>query len=368
MAKKILTIDDSEMMREIVKRQIISLGYEAIEAVNGAEGLKLAVAEKPDLILLDVTMPLLDGRQTLVALRANPETAPMPVIMVTGESDRNTVMQTIQAGISDYIVKPFNSAALAEKINKVLTADLPRAAESRKVTVLVVDDKMRNLSIAREAIQDDYEVVTALSGEQALQVANASRPAVILIDMHLPDMNGFQLAEKLKALGLLRDCKLAALSVKNAVVEQERAVQMGFAGVILKPLSTEDVRTVVLRLLNGESQVTSQEKDRGVLRYVKKENAALFPESWEILQRWQEWLHDLADNGRCKLAVDLTPAPNLDMEDLRFVRTLASKAQELGVRVVFVIGQPTAFKIRRFWESQPNETTATLEEALKLLG
>jgi two-component system cell cycle response regulator len=368
MSKKILTVDDSKTMRAIVKKQIIALGHEPLEAADGAEGLKVAAAEKPDLILLDITMPVMDGRETLLKLRERPETAALPVIMVTAESNRAIVLDIVQAGVSDYIVKPFNEAVLAEKINKVLKLDKTEATNGERASVLVVEDKENNLTIVRNALQADYHVLTATTGEQALQIAGANRPKLILVDISLPDMNGFQLYEKLKGEGLPADCKLVALCMKNAVGEQGRAAQTGFTGMLLKPFTGDEVRTLVDNLLRSQNQFVSQKDDISILHYVTKENVTLFPAFRQFLQGWQEWVMDLADSGFRKLAMDLSQATGLSIDDLRFFRAFASKASELGIQVVFAVGQPKSFELRRFWESQPNKSAATLEEAIKLLG
>ena len=86
MATKILTVDDSKTMRAIVRKQIVSLGHEALEAADGSEGLIVAAAEKPDLILLDLMMPVMDGFEFLARLRQREDWQAIPVVVVTAKS------------------------------------------------------------------------------------------------------------------------------------------------------------------------------------------------------------------------------------------------------------------------------------------
>ena len=120
--RTILVVDDEPFILHSIVYMLKREGFETLSATDGAEGLRVAASEKPDLILLDVTMPVMDGRQTLIKLRQQPETAKIPVIMVTAEAGKATVVEIIKAGVSDYILKPFSPAVLMEKINKVLKA------------------------------------------------------------------------------------------------------------------------------------------------------------------------------------------------------------------------------------------------------
>src|SRR5512143_2142903 len=103
--KKVLTVDDSKVVRSMVTRHLQPYGCEVLEATNGQEGVDVAKANHPDLILLDVTMPVMDGKQALAELRKDPTTKPIPVIMLTAESGRELVVEIIKLGVSGYIVK-----------------------------------------------------------------------------------------------------------------------------------------------------------------------------------------------------------------------------------------------------------------------
>jgi len=115
---KLLTIDDSKTIRMILHRAFKEFDCTLCEAANGEEGLKAAAAHKPDLIILDITMPQMDGIEMLTRLRAAGDNT--PVIMLTAEGGANSVQRASHLGVSDYIAKPFQNDALIEKVQKVL--------------------------------------------------------------------------------------------------------------------------------------------------------------------------------------------------------------------------------------------------------
>jgi DNA-binding response OmpR family regulator len=123
MAKtKILIVDDSADIVEMVAKRLKAQGYDTVTALNGHEALEKTVSEKPDLILLDVMMPGLDGISVGARLKEDPDTKNIPIIMVTAKGEREDIMKAIdRVGVAEYIVKPFRIDQLLEKINFVLT-------------------------------------------------------------------------------------------------------------------------------------------------------------------------------------------------------------------------------------------------------
>ena len=121
MAIKILSVDDSRTIRLIVGKAFKSYDCTIVEASNGEEGLAAAAREKPDLIILDVTMPVMDGVTMLTKLKEDAELKVIPVIMLTAESGRENVLQIARLGVRDYLVKPFKEDQLVEKAGRCVT-------------------------------------------------------------------------------------------------------------------------------------------------------------------------------------------------------------------------------------------------------
>lgn len=128
MPTKILTVDDSRTIRLIVTKAFRTFDCIVVEACNGEEGLATAAREKPDLIILDVTMPIMDGVTMLTTLKANPELKSIPVIMLTAESGRDNVLHIAKLGVRDYLVKPFKEDQLLEKVNRIVTLQVKPVA------------------------------------------------------------------------------------------------------------------------------------------------------------------------------------------------------------------------------------------------
>lgn len=126
MPHKILSVDDSLTIRMLVKRSFKNFDCMVCEASNGEEGLAAAAKEKPDLIFLDITMPVMDGVTMLTKLKENPDLKGIPVIMLTAESGRENVAYIAKLGVRDYLVKPFKDEQLIEKAGRILKLE-PRA-------------------------------------------------------------------------------------------------------------------------------------------------------------------------------------------------------------------------------------------------
>lgn len=117
---KILVVDDFSTMRRIVKNILKQLGYENVaEAENGAEAYEKLKAEKYEFIITDWNMPVMDGLGLLKKVRTDPEVKALPILMVTAEAEKEKVVAAIQAGVNNYIVKPFTADTLKEKMDKI---------------------------------------------------------------------------------------------------------------------------------------------------------------------------------------------------------------------------------------------------------
>jgi two-component system, cell cycle response regulator len=128
MAPKILSVDDSRTIRMILGKAFHPYDVQLCEAANGEEGLAVAAREKPNLIILDVTMPVMDGVTMLIKLKEDPKLQSIPVIMLTSESSHDCVLQITRLGAFDYLVKPFKEPNLIEKVGRCVTLHKKTAA------------------------------------------------------------------------------------------------------------------------------------------------------------------------------------------------------------------------------------------------
>lgn len=118
--KKILLVDDEEYIIKMNMLRLVDSNYDVISANNGKDGFEKAEKESPDLIIMDVAMPIMDGLQTLVKLKTSPKTSRIPVIMLTGVGEKTALNKAMVSGAADFIEKPFNGEKLMEAIRKNL--------------------------------------------------------------------------------------------------------------------------------------------------------------------------------------------------------------------------------------------------------
>ena len=123
--KRILLVDDTPDLVQVVSRRLESWGFEVLTAATGEEGLRMAQQTRPDLVLLDIMMPKMKGREVCARLKADPETKSIPVIFLTALGLADHVKAGMDLGADDYIVKPFEPAELKERISIVLSRTGP---------------------------------------------------------------------------------------------------------------------------------------------------------------------------------------------------------------------------------------------------
>ena len=130
--KKILVADDLSMSRELMREALEKHGFQVAEASDGGETLREAYAHKPDLILLDIDMPVLDGYAVVKRLRQDPEFAELPIIAITGLSSKEHRERAYDAGCSSFLRKPFNISNMIEEIDCFLGTDPGAKVEPSK--------------------------------------------------------------------------------------------------------------------------------------------------------------------------------------------------------------------------------------------
>jgi CheY-like chemotaxis protein/anti-sigma regulatory factor (Ser/Thr protein kinase) len=176
----VLVIDDEVAIRDLMQRFLVKEGFRAVAAAGGEEGLRLARELRPDAITLDVMMPGMDGWAVLTALKADPTVADIPVIMLTIVDDKNL---GYALGAADYLTKPIERDRLLTVLR----------AHRRDHPVLVVDDDATLRQLLRRMLEPEgYTVIEAENGRVALDRLRGVQPSVVLLDLMMPEMDGFE--------------------------------------------------------------------------------------------------------------------------------------------------------------------------------
>ncbi|PYN95614.1 MAG: hypothetical protein DMD91_24240 [Candidatus Rokuibacteriota bacterium] len=219
-----LVVDDDLAARELLENFFIKEGFRVVTAQSGPDAIRLARDLKPAIVTLDVMMPGMDGWAVLNHFKADPELADVPVIMVTIVDDRNL---GYALGATDYLTKPIDRERLAAVVRKYRRAERPD-------TVLVVEDDATTRSLLRRLLESEgWTVVEAENGRRGLDVFAGTRPALILLDLMMPEMDGFQFVAELKRSPEGRAVPIVVLTAKDVTAE-ERVRLTGSVEVILQ--------------------------------------------------------------------------------------------------------------------------------------
>ncbi|HEV2210693.1 MAG TPA: response regulator [Verrucomicrobiae bacterium] len=239
----VLVIDDEVNARELVARALTKEGFHVELATDGKRGLELARELKPAVITLDVMMPGMDGWAVLRALKADAQTAEIPVIMLTIVDDKQI---GFALGAADYFTKPIDWTRLAASLQKYR-----RAPDAQ--TVLVVEDEAQTREMLRRALgKADWEVLEAENGRVALDKLNGLVPAVILLDLMMPEMDGFEFMQELRKRPAFRLVPVVVITAKDITDEDRRRLNGQVSRILQKAtLKVEDLVAEVRMLAGG---------------------------------------------------------------------------------------------------------------------
>ncbi len=224
----ILVIDDDAAARDLVQRFLAKEGFRIVTATGGEQGLRLAKEMKPDAITLDVMMPGMDGWAVLSALKADAATSDIPVVMLTIVDEKNL---GYALGADDYLTKPIDRERLLAAMKKY-RHDLP---------VLVVDDDEVQRDLLRKILgKDGYSVTEANNGREALERLGESTPGLILLDLMMPEMDGFEFVEALRRNEAWRSIPVLVITAKELTVDDRSRLNGYVEKILHKGASSRD--------------------------------------------------------------------------------------------------------------------------------
>jgi len=167
--KKILIVDDERDLVELIGLNLQRNGYEVITAHDGATGLELARRQHPDLLVLDVMMPGLSGRDVTVALKGDPETATMPILMLTAKTEETDIIVGLSMGADDYVTKPFSMKVLMARVAAILRrkASAEPADTLLNIGPVLIDQSKHEVTVQGRPVNltpTEFKLLTALGG------------------------------------------------------------------------------------------------------------------------------------------------------------------------------------------------------------
>lgn len=370
MPPKILTVDDSKTIRMIVSKAFKGYDCSILEAANGLEGYNLASKEKPDLIILDITMPVMDGYEMLNRLRADRDLKQIPVIMLTAEVGRDNVIKVAKQGVRDYVVKPFKEDLIVERVGRVVELKLRTATATRSrkydepLKLVVLDDKPAIATqIATGVADTKWEIIPKNLPAEAIEFCQQNPVDALLVSLSLPEDAAFTTFETLRATEKTRALPIFGLSVKTATDEQNRALHLGFSALINKPIDLDDLKLKISRTLNLDTSPKFFREQRGVL-------ILSLPTGFnpiianEISGHLKTKLASAVDAGINRLVLDLTTARVVDITLIRLAIEAAQTAASLSIQQR-VVGSANLIKdCKNYEEAKDWQFAPTVDEAI----
>ncbi len=220
----ILVIDDEPSVGDIMRRYLAKEGYRTEIARGGKEGLRLAKELRPDAITLDVMMPDMDGWAVLSRLKSDPDLADIPVVMLTMMDQKNI---GYALGASDYLTKPIDRERLSAVLSKY------RCGKPRCPILLVEDDEPTREMMRRTLTKEGWEVVEAENGRVALQRLETTQPELILLDLMMPEMDGFEFIAEMNKREDWREIPVVVVTAKE-LTEEDRLRLSGHVEKVLQ--------------------------------------------------------------------------------------------------------------------------------------
>jgi signal transduction histidine kinase/DNA-binding response OmpR family regulator len=243
---RVLVIEDDATLASLLAESLALDGVEVELAPTGESGLERALARPPAAVCLDVSLPgTLDGWQVLVQLKAHPLTSHVPVIVCTGEAGRSTA-QTL--GATEFVSKPFTADQLREAVARQLSAE--------RSSVLVVDDEFALRRLVTETLaRDGSEMREAADGREALAMIAVRQPDVLVLDLQMPELDGFAVLDRLLERADTRLLPVVVLTGRELTASERRLLAERNATVLEKrKYSGDQLRWLVRQALGQEAE------------------------------------------------------------------------------------------------------------------
>jgi len=253
--KKILIIDDEKDITLGLKTWLESSGHNVISAFDGEKGLELAKVEKPNMIILDVSMPKMDGWQVLMHLKKDPQTRWIPVLMCTVRKTIEEFEKAFAMGAEGYIIKPFELEKLHNELKDLAEKSIDpiqhiQQGDSPKRALLIVDDEKPFANGLKEVLEmEGFSCSVASGGKEAIDMLESSRPDLILLDIKMPHPDGYETLTTLKNKDKTKDLPVIMVTSCNQERDKNKAMSLGASDYVTKPFELTDLVRRIRKVL-----------------------------------------------------------------------------------------------------------------------
>jgi len=253
---KIVLVEDEEVLLEVLEGKLKKEGFEVFSARDGQAGLDLIKAIQPDLVLLDIIMPRMDGMEVLTHMHDDAGLSNIPVIIISNSGQAVEIEKAAALGAKDYLVKAeFDPQEVLDKIRVLLRAmgkeqavampqDSANKDEGKTVNpsdfrvLLVEDDSFLRDLISQKMKKEGFTVIEAVDGEESVKKAAAENPHIILLDLILPVADGFEVLKRLRAEPVTSKVPVIVLSNLGQKEDVEKGIRLGATDYLVKAHNT----------------------------------------------------------------------------------------------------------------------------------
>jgi two-component system, cell cycle response regulator len=252
----LLVIEDNALNMKLVRSLLTMAGYRVLEADDAEQGIQLASLHRPDLILMDIQLPGMDGLEATRIIKAREELNHIPVVALTSFAMPGDEQKAREASCSGYITKPIDTRKFIETIRGFLSPEAPsalsgsRKEHSGKPRILIVDDDPLNIKLMKAKLPAErYETLSASNGQQAIEIADHDLPDLILLDVMMPDMDGFAVSRSLKNNPNTLEIPIILVTALEGLDDKINGLETGADEFLTKPVNTIELLSRINSLL-----------------------------------------------------------------------------------------------------------------------
>jgi two-component system cell cycle response regulator len=261
---RVLIVDDVPANLKLLDAKLTAEYFGVLKAASGPEAIEIATSQLPDIILLDVMMPGMDGFEVCRRLKAAPATEHIPIVMVTALDQPKDRVQGLEAGADDFLTKPVNDLALFARVKslvrlKMVTDELRmREATGQRIGALVgtstermlmtepgraliIDDRPTSLKRMSEALSIEHTVTVAETAEEMMQLASIGDYDLLIVSLTLQEFDGLRLCSQLRSLETTRQTPLLAIVEEGDTPRLVRALDMGVNDYLVRPVDRNEL-------------------------------------------------------------------------------------------------------------------------------
>ncbi len=251
----ILIVEDSKTQAKQLDAILKQLGYRIVITNSAREALFILKEQKPVIIISDILMPDIDGYQFCKLLKSDDKLKDIAVILLTQLSDPREIVKGLACGADDFIVKPYNEEFLLARIHATLALKTKQDTASKLATILVVEDSPTQAEQIKYLLEDKgYAVMVAANGKEGFEVAKKFRPTIIISDIVMPVMDGYELAEKIKKDKDVRDIPIIFVTALTDRKDASRKASVVADGYFTKPYDDKYLISKIEALLTASRQ------------------------------------------------------------------------------------------------------------------